>query len=233
MGRMGDTIRQNRIKYGMTEKQLAKKTGMAESVIKDFEAGRRIPSDDQARRILKACGINELISTEIETANEPEVKVKPRPRPYIIPAEPEKPAPTEKEFESNDAWLNALGGVVKRVPIIDEKGLVLDHMLFPVISGKIEGSQPDKVLLYRCAGSDMGGFGIRAGDLLLVVPDKTPVDDAIMLIDLGGYRALRRVKKLEGSKLILQSFDRELRIESKLWAEVKFLGRCVRLIRTL
>ena len=233
MSRMGDTIRQNRIKYGLSEKQLARKTGLAESVIKEFEAGRRIPSDEQARRILKACGANELMGTEIDTANEPEAQVKPRPRPYIIPAEPEKPAPTEAELKSNDAWLNALGGVVKRVPITDEKGLVLDHLLFPVIGGKIEGGQPDKVLLFRCRDGDMAGFRIHAGDLLLVIPDKTPVDDAIMLLELNGKRVLRRVKKLEGSKLILQSYDRELRIETRLWAEVRFLGRCVKLIRTL
>lgn len=48
---MGDTIRAQRVKYGMTEKQLAKKTGCAESFIKDVESGRRIPSDDVARRL--------------------------------------------------------------------------------------------------------------------------------------------------------------------------------------
>ena len=237
MGRMGDTIQKNRIKYGMTEKQLAKKTGLAESVIKDFEAGRRIPSDDQARRILKAMGVTDVVGTEIDVANEPEVNARPKPRPYIIPVEPDLPAPSPKEMEaqaeSNDAWLDALGGVVKRVPVIDEDGLVVDHMLFPVTGGKIEGGQSDKVLLFRCPDDGMRGFRIHAGDLLLTVPDKTPVDDAIMLISVDGKRRLRRVKKLEGSKLILQSYDRELRIETRLWAEVQFLGRCVKLIRTL
>ena len=237
MGRMGDTIRQNRIKYKMTEKQLAKKTGLAESVIKDFESGRRIPSDDQARRILKAMGVSEVVGTEIDSANEPEVKLRPRPRPYIIPVEPDQPAPSPKELEaqaeSNDAWLDALGGVVKRVPVLDENGLVMDHMLFPVTGGKIEGGQPDKVILFRCPNEELGGFRIHAGDVVLVLPDKTPVDDAFMLISQNGKRKIRRIKKLEGSKLVLQSYDRELKIETKAWAEVQFLGRCVKLIRTL
>ena len=237
MGRMGDTIRQNRIKYKMTEKQLAKKTGLAESVIKDFESGKRIPSDDQARRILKAMGAADTVSTEIDSANEPEVKLRPRPRPYIIPVEPDEPAPTPQEMktrtESNDAWLDALGGVVKRIPVVDENGLVMDHMLFPVTGGKIEGGQPDKVILFRVADEEMGGFRIHAGDVLLIVPDKTPVDDAFMLISANGKRRLRRVKKLDGSKLLLQSYDREIKVETRLWAEVQFLGRCVKLIRAL
>ncbi|MBQ9409500.1 MAG: helix-turn-helix domain-containing protein [Clostridia bacterium] len=237
MGRMGDTIQKSRLKYGLTEKQLAKKTGLAESVIKDFESGRRIPSDDQARRILKAMGVSDALGTEIDTANEPEVKLRPRPRPYIIPVEPDESAPSKQEMqaqaESNDAWLDALGGVVKRVPVMDENGLVIDHLLYPIVGGRIEGGQPDKVIAFRCPNDELGGFRVHAGDVLLVVPDKTPVDDAIMLISLNGKRRLRRVKKLEGSKLILQAYERELKIETKLWAEVQFLGRCVKLIRTL
>ena len=69
--------------------------------------------------------------------------------------------------------------------------------------------------------------------MLLVIPDKTPVDDSFMLINFNGKRRLRKVKKLEGSKLVLQSYDREIKLETKLWAEVQFLGRCVKLIRTL
>ena len=140
MSRMGDTIRAQRVKYGMTEKQLAKKTGCAESFIKDVESGRRIPSDDVARRLLKAMGITDAPGTELDAAAEPEMQPRPKPRPYIIPVPENEPAPTKKQQEaqqaSNDAWLDALGGVVKRVPVIDEKGLVMDHVLFPIVGGK-------------------------------------------------------------------------------------------------
>ncbi|MBQ4227552.1 MAG: hypothetical protein II697_05050, partial [Clostridia bacterium] len=113
------------------------------------------------------------------------------------------------------------------------KGLVIDHMLFPVTGGKIEGGAPDKVLLYRMEDDALSGFRIHAGDLLLVVPEKTPVDDALMLLAVKGQRVVRRVKKLEGSKLMLQSYDRELKIDSVLWGEIQVLGRCVKLIRSL
>ena len=55
-------------------------------------------------------------------ANEGEVKLRPKPRPYIIPVpQPEKketPEETHAAGEAADAWLDALGGVVKRVPVI-------------------------------------------------------------------------------------------------------------------
>ena len=95
MSRMGDTIRASRVKYGLSEKQLAKKTGLAESFIKDVEAGKRIPSDDQAKRMLKACGVTQSVGTEIDTANEPEVRLRPKPRPYIIPVPEDEPEPPE------------------------------------------------------------------------------------------------------------------------------------------
>ena len=45
MSRLGDTIRAARVKAKLTEKALGKKCGLAESYIKDVEAGRKIVSD--------------------------------------------------------------------------------------------------------------------------------------------------------------------------------------------
>ena len=237
MSRMGDTIRAARLKYKMTEKQLAKKCGLAENFVKEVESGRRIPSDDQAKRMLKAMGEVSGISTELDAAAEPEVQLRPRPRPYIIPVPENEPEPTPQEKAAqeagNDAWLDALGGVVKRVPVMDDMGNVVDHVLFPVVGGKIEGGTPDKVTMYRCQDNSLSGFRIFAGDLLLVVPEKKPIDDTFMLIFAHGKRMVRKIKKLDGSKIMLQSFDREFSSETVMWAEIQILGLCVKLQRTL
>ena len=135
MSRLGETIRSARIQAKMTEKALAKKCGMAEGVIKDIESGRRIVSDGQAQRILKILGVENPVSAELEVAQEPEVPLRPRPRPYKLPvSEPE----TRQEGDGA-AWLDALGGVVKRVPVTDEDSTVIDHVLVPIVGGKIEG----------------------------------------------------------------------------------------------
>ena len=233
MSRLGDTIRAARLKRKMTEKALGKKCGMAENVIKDIEAGRRIVSDDQAQRILKVLGAENPISTELDVAAEPEVQLRPKPRAYVLPIEPEQPQKEQAARESSDAWLDALGGVVKRVPIMDEGGVVIDHRLMPVIGGKIEGGHPDKVIFYRCPDNSMRGFRVFAGDLLLTVPAAVAIDDAIMLVQLDGKRVVRKIKKQDGGRLLLQSYESEFEGKVVSIKDVLIVGHCVRLERSL
>ena len=235
MSRLGDAIRTARIRAKMTEKALGKKCGMSESVIKDIEMGTRIVSDDQAQRILKLLGADNPVSTELEVAAEPEVKLRPRPRPYIIPVEEPESRSTEsaQHQESTDAWLAALGGVVRRVPVIDGQGLVLDHMLVPVVGGKIEGGAPDKVLYYRCPDDMLRGFRVHAGDLLLVVPEAKPLDEQLMLIRYKNERMVRKILKLDGGRLLLQAFNYEFSSETVPMKDVLILGHCVKLERKL
>ncbi len=233
MSRLGDSIRAARLKAKMTEKALGKKCGMAESVIKEIESGRRIVSDEQAQRILKLLGASSPVSTELDVAAEPEVKLRPRPRAYVLPLSPESPQQESAARESSDAWLDALGGVVKRVPVSDEQGVVIDHVLTPIIGGKIEGGAPDKVLYYRCPDNALRGFRVYAGDLLLTVPASKAEDDRIMLICYKGQRIVRKLLRLDGNRIQMQTFDSEFRAEIAPSSEVQVLGRCVRLQRTL
>ena len=233
MSRLGDSIRAARLKAKMTEKALGKKCGMTESVIKEIESGRRIVSDEQAQRILKLLGADSPVSTELDVAAEPEVKPRPRPRAYVLPLSPESPQQESAARESSDAWLDALGGVVKRVPVSDEQGVVIDHVLTPIIGGKIEGGAPDKVLYYRCPDNALRGFRVYAGDLLLTVPASKAEDDRIMLICYKGQRIVRKLLRLDGNRIQMQTFDSEFRAEIAPSSEVQVLGRCVRLQRTL
>ena len=236
MSRLGETIRTARINNKMTEKALAKKCGMSESVIKAIEMGTRIVSDDQAQRILKILGVVNPISTELEVAAEPEVQLRPRPRAYVIPTpEPEKKK-EEIKTESDtvtDAWLDALGGVVKRVPIMDENGVVIDHILTPIVGGRIEGGAPDKVMFYRCPDDSLRGFRIHAGDLLLTVPAGKIEDEAIMLVVYKNQRIVRKVLKLDGGKVLMQSYDREFTTVTAPLKDVLVMGKCVKLERRL
>ena len=232
MSRLGETIRAARVKAKMTEKALAKKCGLAESVIKEIESGRRIASERQTQQILKVLGVQTPVSAELEEAQEPEVKLRPKPRPYILPVE-QTQEETREQFESNDAWLDALGGVVKRVPVMDEGGLVIDHVLVPTIGSKIEGASPDKVFFYRCPDNSLRGFRIHAGDLLLTVPEKKVEDGAIMVFDLRGRSVARKATKLDGNRVLLQSFESEFASETLPMTGMGILGKCVKLERRL
>ena len=233
MSRLGDAIRKARLAKKMTEKQLGRKCGMAENVIKDIESGRRIVSDDQAQRILKLLGAESPVSTELEVAAEPEVQLRPRPRAYVMPAPDVAPEQQKAVDESTDAWLDALGGVVKRVPVMDPKGLVIDHVLTPIIGGKIEGGAPDKVLSYRVPDDSLRGFRVHAGDLLLTVPESRAQDGALMLVEYKGQRMVRKLLKMDGMRIQMQAFDREFEAVIAPAPEVRVLGRCVKLQRTL
>ena len=229
MSRLGETIRSARLQAKMTEKALGRKCGMSEGVIRDIESGRRIVSDDQAQRILKILGVDNPVSAELEVAQEAEVRPRPKPRPYTLPvSEPEK----QPEGDSG-AWLDALGGVVKRVPVTDEDSRVVDHVLVPVIGGKIEGGAPDKVFFFRCPDDALRGFRIYAGDLLLCVPAQKVEDGAISLFLLGTKRAARKANKLDGNRVHLQSYDREFTSQTLPAAEARVLARCVKLERRL
>jgi len=233
MSRLGDAIRSARLAAKMSEKQLGRKCGMAENVIKDIESGRRIIADDQAQRILKLLGANTALSTELDVAAEPEVKLRPRPRAYVMPAQ-DVPANQQKAAdESTDAWLDALGGVVKRVPVMDPQGLVIDHVLTPIIGGKIEGGAPDKVLYFRVPDDSLRGFRVHAGDLLLTVPETRAQDNALMLVEYKGRRMVRKLLKMDGMRIQMQAFDREFEAVTAPAPEVRVLGRCIRLMRTL
>lgn len=228
MSRLGETIRQARLNAKITEKVLAKKCGMAERVIQDIESGRRIASDSQAQQILKILGVKNPVSAELEVAAEPERPLRPKPRPYIL-SEDTKSEPTE----ASDAWLDALGGVVKRVPVTDDTGLVIDHVLLPIIGGRIEGGAPDKVFFYRCPDDMLRGFRIHAGDLLLCVPAKKIEDATIMLVSHKGKRIARKANKLDGNRVLLQAYDREFSSLTLPSAEAPVLAKCVKLERRL
>ena len=199
--------------------------------------GTRIVSDEQAQRILKLLGAENPISNELEVASEPEERPRPRPRAYVIPVpEPAAQAVASAKTEgdsSSDAWLDALGGVVKRVPVMDENGVVIDHVLTPITGGKIEGGAPDKVIYYRCPDDMLRGFRIHAGDLLLTVPAAKIEDDQIMLLAYKEERVARKVKKLDGNRVLMRAFDREFTSVTAPSGEVLVMGRCVKLERRL
>ena len=110
--------------------------------------------------------------------------LRPRPRPYKLPTT----RPSRSPRATTAAWLDALGGVVKRVPVTDEDSNVVDHVLVPVVGGKIEGGAPDKVFYFRCPDDALRGYRVHAGDLLLCVPAQKVEDGAISLFLLNGRR---------------------------------------------
>ena len=233
MSRLGVLILLERTRQKLTRKQVAKKCGISEGYLKDVEEGRRIIQDDQARRILRTLGTSQRSEAEFsldEIAATVDLgtlapKPAPAPRPEPKPEPAAKPASPE---EQSGIWLDALSSVLKPVPIMNAGWMQVGRRMTPIQDGKIEGAKPDRVVYFKAPDDSMRAMRIEKDDLVLVVPQSLPVDGAIMLVEYGAHRCLRRVKLLGNSSILLQSGDRSLDSEAVHISDVKLVGRAVR-----
>ena len=237
MSRLGDLIRLERTRQGLTYKQVARKCGVSDKYLMEVEAGTRIIADDQARRILRTMGLKEqteadfslddiaatvdLQSAVPQLARAVESRKKAAPKPEAV-------AETGPGV-SGSIWLDALSGVLKHVPVYNAVMKEVGHRLLPIVNGKIEGAAPDKVYYFVAPDNDLQGFRVQRGDLLLVVPAQAAVDGAIMLLQTPQGRILRKVKRVNDYQAMLQSYHESCESEIKNYNELTFVGRCVRL----
>ena len=240
MSRLGDLLMLERTRQKLTRKQVARMCGISESYLKDVEEGRRIIQDDQARRILNKLGTSQRNEAEFsldeiaatvdlgtlapqKPAPQPEKKPEPRP-------EPARPVSAE---EQSGIWLDALSSVLRPVPVMNAGWIQVSRKMVPIQDGKIEGAKPERVVYFLAPDDSMRAMRIEKGDLVLIVPQNLPEDGAIMLVEYGAHRCLRRVKLLGNSNILLQSGDRGLGAESVHISDIKIVGRAVRVEITL
>lgn len=234
MSRLGDLILLERTRQKLTRKQVARKCGVSEGYIKDVEEGRRIIQDDQARRILQTLGTSQKNEAEFsldEIAATVDLgtlaPAKPTPQPKADPPKPaSKPVSAE---EQSGIWLDALSSVLQPVPVMNAGWIQVARRMVPIQDGKIEGAKPERVVYFQAPDDSMRAMRIEKGDLVLVVPQALPVDGAIMLVEYGAHRCLRRIRLLGDSKILLQSGDRELDAQAMHINELKLVGRAVRI----
>ncbi len=234
MSRLGDLIKLERTRRGMTHKAVARKSGVSEGYLKEVEAGTRIIQDAQARRILKVMGaqapeessftLDDIAATvDLQSALPQAAKAV------------EKAATGKPEGKAVDTgitgsiWLDALSGVLQHVPIYNAVMKEVGSRLLPVTEGKIEGAPKDKVYYFKAPDDDMRGFRVHRGDLVLVVPAGAPQDGAMMLIETPQGLLLRQIKLLPRFQAMLQKYDREFESEIINIADLKVVGKCVRL----
>ena len=238
MSRLGDLIRLERTRQGLTHKQVARKCGVSDKYLMEVEAGTRIIADDQARRILKTMGMQEHTEADFSLDDIAATVDLQSAIPNLGKApEPAKKAAPEKETPVAEAgapvagsiWLDALSGVLKHVPIYNAVMKEVGHRLLPITNGKIEGAAPDKVYYFKAPDNELRGFRVQQGDLLLVVPAQAAVDGAIMLLQTPQGRILRKVKRVNDYQAMLQKYENSCESEIKNYNEITFVGRCVRL----
>lgn len=226
MSRVGEKLKDAREKLGLSQKQLAKKLGVAESFINEVEQGRKILSESMLTKISKIVGkdINDVnMSIEEEVAREQvEVKAEAVKSSKVI----DKKASDKNLPEVNDVWNNALSSVLKSVPIFKyDLNAVVGLRQLPVISNKIEGHAQDKVLYLLIENDDMLGFRIAEGDIAFAHLSHEVQNNTICLLELNSERVIRQIKKLDNSKVLLISNKGSLRTETVYIKDINIIAK--------
>ena len=236
MSRLGDLIRTERIRQKMTPKQVAKKCGVSEGYIMAVEAGTRIIADEQARRILRTIGLRQQTEADFTLDDIASTVDLAQVQPAMAQqAQERKTQPAKKKAEeqkdetvTGSVWLDALQSVLKNVPVYNAVMQAVEHRLVPILDGRIEGAAPDKVFFFKAPDDSLRGFRICQGDTALVVPAHSPIDGAVMLVEYAGHRNLRKIKRLNDTTVLLQTYQREYEAETFSLPDVTFVGRVVR-----
>jgi transcriptional regulator with XRE-family HTH domain len=226
MSRVGEKLKNIREQLGLSQKQLAKKMGVAEGFINEVEQGRKIANEGFISKLSKVTGkdINDINMSIEEEASIEQVDIRPETS-RINRVSPIKNS-TKDLPQINDVWSDALNSVLKTVTIYkyDLKQAVGSRQL-PVVSNKVEGYALDKVMYLQIEEDDMIGFRIAKGDIAFAHLTHEVENNAICLIEINGERVIRQIKKLDNSKALLISNKSSLRTETAYIKDINVIAR--------
>jgi transcriptional regulator with XRE-family HTH domain len=230
MSRAGEKLKDIREQLGLSQKQLAKKLGVAESFINEAEQGRKILNETFINKLSKLAGkdINDISMSIEEEVDRETVEIKSN----VLRVNKTNAAKTSDKGlpQINDVWSNALNSVLKTVSIYkyDLKEVVGSRQL-PVVANKVEGHAQDKVLFLLIEEDDMIGFRIAKGDIAFAHLTHEVENNAICLLDINGERAIRQIKKLDSNKALLLSNKGSLRTETVYIKDINVIARLDRI----
>lgn len=220
MSRVGEKIKEARLKSGMTQKALGKKLGVAEKFINEVESGRKIVQEsfiEKAAKILNA-DLNDVSMVVTD-----EVLMEER-KNYV---ESNKKS---TKIETNEVWDNAFSTVLKNVPIYDYNlKNILGKIELPIHSNKVEGYPQDKVIYLSIEDNEMSGFRIMEGDLAFAHLVKEASNNGIFLVEYKGKRKIRQIKNLGNSKMLLVSNGGSLMTETIENREISVIAKLERI----
>lgn len=222
MNPIAKQIREARLKIKMTEKELAKKCGVAPSYIIDIESGKKVINEMNAEKILAALGekFGFNFGDEEEEVSRPAVKVEKKKEPVKDVYQPVEP---------NAQWADALTNLIKKFPIYEvgsEK--VVGHKELPVLGKKVDGVAWDKVLYVKLTDSSLHNLRLYKDDVVQIQQSKEYTNKGVYYIEVGGKRLIRWLQRESNLKMALHlslGDDEGTIIET---SKVKIIGRCMK-----
>lgn len=226
MSRIGEKIKTARMEQNISLKHLAKKCGVAESYIADVESGRRVLNDSMIKTLSQALNINlnEPLFIEDDLTDEVEAERKPAKAP--MPGAVRAAAPA---VEPTAEWQSAFSRILKDVPVYNmNMDNILRYIPLPIIDKKVEGHNPDKLIYVAVSDNSMGGFRIKKDDLVMVLLNPELSGEGLYLIELNGVKAIRQIKKLDGSNVLIVSHSGDIKTQAVDIHDIKVMGRCIK-----
>ena len=223
MSRVGENVKQARINAGMSQKQLAKKLGVAEGFVNEVETGRKIINQDLIDRLSKVLGkdMNDTtMSFEEQVYKEEKVQ--------------KQSVKKDKPEQINDVWNEAFASVIKSVPIYDYSlTRIKGARQMPLLNNKIEGHNQDKVFYLEIEDDDMLGFRIAKGDMAFAQATNEFFNNSISLIQYGDNRYVRQLKRIDNNKALIISNKGVIKTETAEIKDIKVIAKLERLEITL
>lgn len=234
MSRLGDLLKLERTRRGLSFKQAARLAGVSDKFLQDVETGKRIIADVEARRILTKMGVARETEAEFSLEDIAATVDLQSAVPGIARrAAPQRPQREEKapadDKVDGSIWLDALKSVLRRVPVYNAAMREVGSRLLPVENGKIHGAPADKVFYYQAPDNALRGFRVQKGDAVLIVPQSMSEDGALMLLDTPHGKILRMVKDMPRFQVMLQTYDGQFESDIVNLSDTVFLGKAVRL----
>lgn len=226
MSRVGDTLKEARLKTGFSQKALAKKLGVAEKYINEVELGRKVAPENFIEKVSKALNVNlnEISMVVTDEAIKEEEK-----REVLKPAK-EKKIISKTLGETSEVWTDAFSSVLKKVNIYDYRlSKVFGSRELPIYSNKVEGYPADKVLYLKVSNNEMSGFRMMEGDIVFAHLVKDVTNNGIFLIDYKGSRVIRQIKNLGNSRILLISNEGSIKTETVELNNIKIIAKIERI----
>lgn len=224
MSRVGEKIKDARVKSGLTQKTLAKKLGVSDKYVNEVETGRKVAQESFIDRVAKILNtdlndISMVVTDEVlmEERKQERVQVKEtKTSPRVL-------------GETSEVWTDAFSSVLKRVNVYDYSlRNVLGGKELPNYSNKVEGYTADKVLYLKIEDNDMAGFRIMKSDIAFAHLVKE-VSNGIFLIEHKGKRVIRQIKLIGNARALLISNDGSVITETIELNNIKVIAKLERL----
>ena len=221
MSRVGDRIKEARLKANMPQKALAKKLGVSEKYINEVELGRKIAQESFINKVSKVLNAD-LNDISMVATDEDLMEEKKSFR--------EVNFTSKRNNKSNEVWENAFSSVLRNVPIYDYSlKNIKGHKELPIHSNKIEGYNQDKVLYIEVSDDEMSGFRMLKGDLVFGHLVTELNQNGFYLVEYKGETKIREIRRLDNSKALLMNNRGSLMTETVEVRNIKVIAKLDRI----